>query len=122
MPQGLIALLPALITAGTAGTEIGLQASGALTPSTSGATRAANQTAQEQQKAAEAQAFKRFAPDVQENVGGSVSNPAFAQIVAELQGTPGDIGTAQQAIFGTNQGQPGTVFSPTTGGLASSVG
>lgn len=104
MPQALVALLPALITAGTAGTEIGLQASGAFQPSTSGQTAALEKQTQDQQaamKAQEAQAFKHFAPDVQSQTGGALSDASFAQTVAELAGQPGDIGLAQQTIFGT---------------------
>ena len=122
MPPAIIA---ALIGAGVTGTEMGLQASGAFQPSTTAATDKAQQTALAQQKAQEAQAFKQFAPDVQSTTGGALSNPAFAQMVAELAGQPGDIGLAQQTIFGNQPQpgqQPGTVFSGPGPGLASTVG
>lgn len=118
MPQGLIALLPALIGAGTAGTEIGLQASGAFQPSTTAATNALEQKDQAALKAQEAEAFKRFAPDVQAQTGGSLSDASFAQTVAELAGQPGDIGLAQQTIFG-NTNNPGSGLPQTQSGLAS---
>lgn len=120
MPQGLVALLPALITAGTAGTEIGLQASGALTPSTSGSTAAATAAAQEQQKQQEAQQMRAVAGSAQEQAPG-LSDASMSQLIATLAGSPGDIGLAQQTVFGSPT--PGTnVFSGSGSGLATSVG
>lgn len=114
MPQ-VVALLPALITAGTAGTEIGLQASGAFQPSTTAANNALEQKNEAALKAEQEQAFKRFAPDVQSQTGGALSDASFAQTVAELAGQPGDIGLAQQTIFG-NTGLPQTQSGLASGG------
>ena len=103
---------------------MGLQASGAFQPSTTAATDKAQQTALAQQKAQEAQAFKQFAPDAQAQTGGALADPAFAALVASMTGNPGDIGLAQQTIFGNPQQpqQPSTVFSGPGAGLASAVG
>lgn len=119
MPPAIIA---ALIGAGTAGTEMGLQASGALSPGTGGGQAAAAAATQSQETALknqEQQAFKQFAPDVQSSTGGALSNPAFAQMVAELAGSPQDIGLAQQTVFGNVSPTFGTSSGP---GLASTVG
>jgi len=109
MPEGLIALLPALIPAATAGTEVGLQLSGALTPSTSsGPTQQQLQQQQQQQQQAlttqEQAAFKHAAPDAQSQTGGALSDPSFAAMVAELSGSPADVGLAQQTLFGSTPG------------------
>jgi hypothetical protein len=104
MPPAIIA---AVIGAAATATDIGLQASGALAPSTSGQEKALMASEQKQQEALkqqEAQAFKRFAPDVQSATGGALTDRSFAQMVAELAGQPGDIGLAQQTVFGTQTG------------------
>lgn len=115
MPPAVIA---AIIGAGVTATDIGLQASGAFQPSTSGQVAAQEQSQEAQQKAAEQQAFKHFAPDVQSQTGGSLSDTSFASLVAELAGQPGDIGLSQQTIFG-NTNNPGSGLPETPSGLAS---
>ena len=107
-------LLPALIGGGVAGITTGLEASGAIGGGGGGpsqATQAQEALTQEQeaQKAQQQQlqqAFKSFAPDVQANTGGSLSDSSFSALVSELAGQPGNIGTAQQAIFGSTP-EPG---------------
>ena len=108
MPAGLVALLPALSGAGTAGTEMGLQASGALTPTTPGTpgdTAAAQAALAQKMQPQQQQISPALAPALQENVGGAVSQGQLQQILAELtggSGTMGDMGTAQQTVFGTS--------------------
>ena len=121
MPQGLIALLPALITGAVGGTSIGLQASGALTPSASGAAQQQEQQLQlqqeqqqKQQQQQEQQLFKNFAPNAQAQTGGSLGDASLASMIAELSGAPGDINLAQQTVFGTGPGA-GTASSPVGG-------
>jgi hypothetical protein len=108
MPEGLIALLPALIGAGTAGTEIGLSASGALSPSTSGATQdaqlLAKETQQKQQQTQQQELFKGAAPNAQAQTGGSLGDSSLSAMIAELSGSSGDLGAAQQTVFGTTPG------------------
>lgn len=117
MPEGLIAVLPALIGAGTAATGIGLQASGALSPSTSGQVKQQEllnqEEQQKQQQTSEQALFKRFAPDAQANTGGSLSDTSLAALITELSGNPGDIGLAQQTVFGNSPGL--TTTSPGLG-------
>lgn len=121
MPQGLVALLPALITAGTAGTEIGLQASGAFSPSTSGATAEATKAAEAAAKEREAQNMRAVAGNAQQQAPG-LGDASMAQLIASLAGSPGDIGLAQQTVFG-NPPSGSNVFSGSgASGLASSVG
>jgi hypothetical protein len=108
------AVIAALIGAGTAGTEMGLQASGALTPSTSGsAADLAKQTAaQEQQMTQEKQqALRQAAPFAQEQTGGYTADPATSALIASIAGSPADIGLAQQTVFGGAQ-QP-NIFEAT---------
>lgn len=114
-------IIAALIGAGTAGTEMGLQATGALTPSTSSSTTSAAdaaKAAEAQQKASEAQAFKHFAPDAQVASGGFIDPASLAALDATYAGSPGDITLAQQTIFGNTNPTYGTT---PPGGLASSV-
>lgn len=116
MPQAL-ALLPLAL----AGTTTGLELSGAFQPSTGGqekALEAENAKQAAALKAQEEQAFRRFAPDVQAQTGGSLSDASFAQTVAELAGQPGDLGLAQQTIFG-NTNNPGSGIPSTESGLSS---
>jgi len=104
----IIPLIPSLITAGTAGTEIGLQASGALSPSTSGANNnaqlLATEAQQKQQQTQQQEMFKGAAPNAQAQTGGSLSDSSLSAMIAELSGSPGDIGSAQQTIFGSTPG------------------
>lgn len=114
MPAGLVALLPALITAGTTATEIGLQASGAFQPSTSAQTKALEEQTANQQKQlqdAKMQAFRKFAPDVQGQTGGALTDKSFSQMVAELAGEPGDLNLAQKTLFGDQSGEGGGLAS-----------
>lgn len=99
-----VPIIAALIGAGVSGTEIGLQASGAFQPSTSGATQADQAALAKQQADAKAaqekQLFAHAAPDVQARTGGSLADPSFAAMVAEMAGAPADVNLAQQTIFG----------------------
>jgi hypothetical protein len=109
MPEGLVALLPALIGAGTAGTEIGLQASGALSPGSSGPSAADQQKLlqeanQKSQQTQEQMAFKNAAPDAQTQTGGALADSSFASMVASLTGAPSDVNLAQNTIFGNTPG------------------
>lgn len=101
-------LLPSLITAGVTGTSIGLQASGALSPSTTGAANAqeiaANQAQQKQQQTAEQEAFKSFAPAAQAQTGGALADPSLSAMIAQLSGSPADVNLAQQTLFGNAPG------------------
>lgn len=51
--------------------------------------------------------FKALSPNVQENVGGSLTPESFANMVASVSGNPGDIGLAQKTLFGTTGGGNG---------------
>ena len=120
MPEALIAALPWLIPAATTGTTIGLQASGALQPSTSGAVKQQEQLQlqqqeqqQKQQQQQEQQLFKHFAPDAQGQTGGALSDASLSSMIAELSGSPGDMNLAQKTVFGT--GPSGTASSPVGG-------
>ena len=116
MPAGLVALIPALVSAGTAATEIGLQASGAFQPSTSAQTKALEQQTADQQKQlqdAKMQAFRKFAPDAQGQTGGALTDKSFSQMVAELAGEPGDLNLAQKTLFG---GEGGDTTGLSSGG------
>jgi hypothetical protein len=105
---GIAGLLPALIGAGVTGVTTGLEASGAIGGG-GGPSQATQQqeqltqqeAAQKQQQQQLQQTFKSFAPDAQAQTGGSLSDSSFASLVAELAGQPGNIGTAQQTIFGS---------------------
>lgn len=122
MPQGLVALLPALITAGTAGTEIGLQASGAFQPSTTASTQAATQAAEAAAKQREGQSMRAVAGNAQEAAPG-LSDASMAQLIATMVGSPGDIGLAQQTVFGNPPSSGTTVFGGSgQSGLATTVG
>lgn len=116
----LIPLIPALITAGVGGTEMGLQMSGALSPSSSPSTAAATDAAAAQ-KQQEAQNMRAVAGNAQQQAPG-LSDASMSQLIAALAGSPGDIGLAQQTVFGSPTS--GTnVFSGSGGsGLATSVG
>jgi hypothetical protein len=113
----IVPMIPALIGAGTAGTEIGLSASGALSPSTSGATKDAArlqaEMQQKQQQQQEQAAFKRFAPDAQAQTGGALGDQSLSAMIAELSGSPADTNLAQQTVFGN---PPGLSSGSPTGG------
>lgn len=114
------AALSAATTVATAGTEIGLQASGALQPSTSGQLkeqqRLAAEQQQKQQQTMEQSLFKHFAPDAQGQTGGALGDQSLSAMIAELAGAPGDINLAQSTIFGQNpQNPPGGATEPTPG-------
>ena|SRR5215469_14672044 len=108
-------IVAALIGAGVTGVTTGLEASGAIGGGSSGPSAEQLQQQQQQQEAAakkaqaeqEAAAFRRFAPDAQSQTGGALSDPSFASMVAELSGAPGDIGLAQQTLFGGGTNTPG---------------
>lgn len=107
-------IVAALIGAGVSGTTLGLEASGALTPGSSGPSAqeqqlTADQKAQKAQEDQLKQIFKHFAPDAQANTGGALSDNSFAQLVAELSGQPGGMELAKQTIFGgtSQETQPG---------------
>jgi type II secretory pathway pseudopilin PulG len=103
-------VIAALITAGVSGTEIGLQASGAFQPSTSGQTKALEQQNQQQQLALQQQkqqAFRGAAGDAQAATGGALTDKSFSQLVAELSGNPGDLQLAQDTLFGSGGGGTG---------------
>ena len=104
----VVPLLPALITAGTTGTEIGLQASGALSPgggpSTAQLQQQQQEAAQKQQQTQLQEAFKSFAPAAQAQTGGALSDTSLSALINELSGNQGTIGGAQQTIFGTTPG------------------
>ena len=112
MPPAIVA---ALIGAAVTGTTTGLEASGAIGGGSSGPSAADLQKQQEQQAEAQKKAeadqkaalFRRFAPDAQSQTGGALSDPSFASMVAELSGAPGDIGLAQQTLFGGGTNTPG---------------
>jgi hypothetical protein len=114
MPDlGIGELLSIIIPAATTGTSIGLQASGALSPSGPSLSQS-EQLAKQQEVAANKQAqlqsqeaFKAFAPDAQAQTGGALSDASFANLVAELSGQPGNMELAQQTIFG-NAGTQGS--------------
>ena len=112
----VVPLIPALIGVATTGTSIGLQASGALSPSTSGQQQQQQLLQQEQQQKQqqqqEQQLFKHFAPDAQSQTGGALGDASLSSMIAELSGSPGDMNLAQQTVFGTG---PGTASSPVGG-------
>jgi hypothetical protein len=95
---------------------MGLQASGALTPSGGGGQQTQDMQkmlAQQQQQTAsqEQQAMRAAALNQQGSQGQFLSNPAFQAQVADLIGQPGDLGLAAMALGS----QPGTVFSTEPG-------
>jgi len=99
-----LATIATLASAGVAGTELGLNLSGAGQPSQGDAMKQLQtQNQQQQQELAQQkeQAFKHFAPDAQAATGGALSDQSFSALVAELSGQPGDVNLAQQTIFGT---------------------
>jgi hypothetical protein len=109
------AIIAALIGAGVTGTTTGLEASGVIGggggPSKADLEKqqlTQEQQQQKQQQEALQQAFKHFAPDAQAATGGALSDKSFSELVAELSGQPGDIGTAQQTIFGNTGTTQGT--------------
>lgn len=120
MPEGLLALLPLLIPAATAGTEIGLQASGALSgggssgPSAQQLQLQQQEAAQKQQQTQEQEAFKNFAPNAVAQTGGALDPASLAAMTSELSGSPADVGLAFQTLF---PNQPGTASG--AGGLSS---
>jgi hypothetical protein len=94
---------------------MGLQASGALTPSQpnpNAALAAQNKAQQQQMQSMEQQATRANAPFEQSQTGGFLTDPAFAAQVADLIGQPGSIGTAQQTIFGTGPNAQQDWFNP----------
>lgn len=97
-------VIAALITAGVSGTEMGLQASGAFQPSTSGDVKKQQmmdaQKQQQQNQTMEQSMFKRFAPDAQAQSGGALGDQSLSAMIAELAGQPGDINLAHSTIFG----------------------
>lgn len=112
-------IIAALIGAGTTGITTGLEAAGTFTPSSNSAQLKEQQTqdqinATKQQALQKQEIFKRFAPDVQSATGGALADKSFSQMVAELSGSPGDIGLAQQTIFGS--GTPGQNSGLASGG------
>lgn len=118
MPEGLIALLPALIGAGTAATTTGLELSGAFNP---GAPKPApsptiTPAIQDAQRAAVGSQF----PTLQSQVGGSVSPEyyaAIAQLAAGTANSPGSSASTQEVVnnFFGGQGGPSTGLTQSTG-------
>jgi hypothetical protein len=108
MPEALAWIIP-LVSAGVGGTEMGLNIAGVGQPSPGDAAKK-QQAMLDKQKQDEAkqlalqkqEMFKHFAPDVQSATGGALTDQAFSQMVATLSGSPGDIGLAQQTIFGNS--------------------
>jgi hypothetical protein len=104
----IVPFIPLIAAGATTGTEVGLQLSGALTPSTTGAANAeeiaANQAQQRQQQTAEQEAFKSFAPQAQAQTGGSLADPSLSSLIAQLSGSPADVNLAQQTLFGNAPG------------------
>jgi hypothetical protein len=99
---------------------MGLQASGALTPSQpnpNAALAAQNAAQQKQMQSMEQQQSRAAALQNQGTEGAFLANPAFAAQVADLIGQPGaNIGSVQQAIYGQ---QPQDWFTPQSTGQAS---
>lgn len=119
------AVVAALITTAAAATTTGLEAAGTFQPSTTKATQEAQlksqQDQQKQQQTMEQAMFKHFAPDAQAQSGGALGNESLSALIAELSGTAGGVGEAQQTIFG-NQNQPDQTQQPQSGpGLSSSI-
>jgi hypothetical protein len=104
---------------------MGLEASGALTPSqpstspNAAALQAQQQQQQQQMASMQQQALRQAAPLAQEQDPFSATNAGQAALIASLAGAPADIGMAQQTIFGT---QPQDWFNPQTTSGSSAFG
>src|SRR6266576_5865648 len=109
----LLAPIAAIASAAVAATTTGLEAAGTFQPSTTAATKAAQlKSQQDQQKQAqtmEQAMFKHFAPDAQAQSGGALGEGSLSALIAELSGTPGGVGEAQQTIFGGQGNQMPTM-------------
>jgi hypothetical protein len=98
-------MITALTAVGSAGTTIGLDASGALSPSSGPSAKQEqtllnkqNQAAQQKQEQA---AFRGAEPTTQAQTSGSLDNQSMSALIAQLTGAPADMNLAQQTIFGT---------------------
>jgi hypothetical protein len=107
---------------------MGLQASGALTPSQpdpNAALAAQSKAQQAQMQSMESQAMRSAAPLAQEQGQGYTSDAGTQALIAQLAGYPGTIPQMQQSIFGTpSTTEQQSVFGTQPGqqGLASGGG
>lgn len=113
---GLAAIL-GLISAGVAGTETGLQLSGAGQPSPGELQKEQQQqqltieeNSRKQQEEANKQAYLKARPNAQEASSGFLAPASFADFVNRLAGSPGSSGEAASAlginISGGTEGAP----------------
>ena len=112
-------VIAALISAGVAGTGMGLQASGALTPdqpNPNPALSTQNTALQKQLASQTSQATGQAAPFAAEQTGGFLADPAFAAQVADLIGQPGNIGEVQASLGSSSMYSPGLAAGQTVAG------
>lgn len=109
-----IPLIAAGITAGSSiyAAKTGADASSDATHAQQQMQLAASRQAQQAETNARRQAMLKAAPGLQENVGGSLTPDSFSSLIAQLTGSPGNMGLAQSTLFPQNglqknQGEPG---------------
>lgn len=83
----------------------------------------AEQKQQQQDQLTKEQAFRRFAPDAQSQVGGSLTPESFSELVSSLSGYTGDVGLAQKTLYGDKPPtEPGlSTGGPSSGGLSDAI-
>ena len=113
------AIAAALIGAGVAGTQMGLTASGALTPdqpNPSAALTSQNTALQKQLQSQTTQALGQAAPIAAENTSGFLADPAFTALTHDLIGQPGNIGEVQASLGTSSMYSPGLAAGQTVAG------
>jgi hypothetical protein len=116
MPQALAWVIPAII--GGVGTGVSLYEGHQQSDQAQSLMKQQQQAAQDAQKKQEQQAllsrqqaFRQLGPDVQSQVGGSLTPESFSAIVAALAGDPGRTGEATSTLFPSTSG-PGVSGGP----------
>ena len=115
------AIAAALIGAGVAGTQMGLTASGALTPdqpnpNPSAALTSQNTALQKQLQSQTTQALGQASPFAAENTSGFLADPAFNALTHDLIGQPGNIGEVQASLGSSSMYSPGLAAGQTVAG------
>jgi hypothetical protein len=128
MPQAIPLILLAATGIGTGvsvyeGVQAGDQASAQQKQQQQMAQQAL-QKQQQQEQLTKQEAFKKFDPTAQEQVGGALTPSSFSELVSSLAGYTGDVGLAQKTLFGGAQNEPGLSSggSPSSTGLTSGIG
>lgn len=116
MPAALAWVIPAIV--GATGTGVSLYEGSQQSGQAQKAMQQQQQQAQDAEKKQEQQsllsrqqAFRQLGPDVQSQVGGSLTPESFSSIVAALAGDPGHAGEATSTLFPSSSG-PGVSGGP----------